>query len=349
MTNAIVCRNVNQALSTVLQLLNAEGIREQSRNGPVIVMPGPLMITYTRPWERVLFSPLRDANPFFHLLGDALWCMAGREDIKWPAQFNKRYADYSDDGIVQPAAYGARWRNYFGWDQLAGIVEELKKDPNSRRAVLGMWDVGKIIQWDGVDRIPRVTKRDSGDPHRIKRGTKDAPCNTHAYFDCRGGKLNMTVCNRSNDVWWGMLGANVVQFSVLQEWMAAAVGVRVGEYRQFANNVHIYPAVVPEGDLLALARDAEDNDHYVTLKPTPPLVQDDANNWLFQAEEFCKLPDTIVAATEPFFSHTVFPMFQTWMWHRDGRHPLRYDWCEKIAAPDWQLAVRGWLDRRTKN
>ena len=59
-------RNVHEALPRALQLLDREGIRRESRNGPVIQGP-PVATVYMHPWERVLFWPERDANPFFHL------------------------------------------------------------------------------------------------------------------------------------------------------------------------------------------------------------------------------------------------------------------------------------------
>jgi len=52
--------------------------------------------------------------------------------------------------------------------------------------------------------------------------------------------LNMTVFNRSNDMVYGALGANVVHFSVLQEYMAACIGVEVGTYYQVSSNMHVY-------------------------------------------------------------------------------------------------------------
>ncbi len=41
--------------------------KDQSRNGPVLVIDEPVIITYEKPQERVLFNKERDANPFFHL------------------------------------------------------------------------------------------------------------------------------------------------------------------------------------------------------------------------------------------------------------------------------------------
>src|SRR6266478_1362063 len=115
--------NVNVALSEGLWWMKSAGVKEDSRNGPVLVSPEPVMTVYTRPTERVLSSPLRDANPFFHLM-EALWMLAGRNDVAWPAQFAKQILQYSDDGVILWGGYGARWRRWFGYDQLTLLIKE---------------------------------------------------------------------------------------------------------------------------------------------------------------------------------------------------------------------------------
>jgi hypothetical protein len=52
--------------------------------------------------------------------------------------------------------------------------------------------------------------------------------------------LDLTVCCRSNDAIWGAHGANAVHFSVLQEYLAARIGVGVGTMYQWSNNYHAY-------------------------------------------------------------------------------------------------------------
>ena len=93
---SIYARNVSEALYLGLQSLKENGIWQESRAGRVIEHPSPVMTTYTQPAERVLFYPARDANPFFHLF-EALWMLAGRNDLFYVAQFNSRMKDFSDD------------------------------------------------------------------------------------------------------------------------------------------------------------------------------------------------------------------------------------------------------------
>lgn len=192
--------------------------REDSRNGPVIVAPGPVVTTHTNPARRVMYNPGRDANPAFHLI-EAMWMLGGGRRAHIPALFNARFKEYAEeDTDVVHGAYGWRWRCHFGYDQIESIITELREKPASRQAVLAMWDPMADM---------RANKR-------------DIPCNTHIYFDLRGGVLNMTVCCRSNDMLWGAFGANLVHMSMLQELIASAVGAPMGVYRQFSNNFHAY-------------------------------------------------------------------------------------------------------------
>lgn len=219
--NTIEVSNVNVAYSELWPKLSVYGIMEKSRAGDVVVFPGPYLTTYYYPRDRVLFDPDRDANPVFHLM-EAIWMLAGRNDVDFLLDYNSRYSDYAEPNGTVWGAYGMRWREAFHHDQIKVLIHVLSKDKNSRQAVLQMWD----------------TDMDLG--NHVK---KDRPCNTHAYFDLRNGVLNMTVCCRSNDMVWGAYGANVVHFSMLQELIAYALGVEMGTYTQMSNNAHVYTNV----------------------------------------------------------------------------------------------------------
>jgi thymidylate synthase len=71
--------------------------------------------------------------------------LAGREDVAPLAYYAKNMLNYSDDGHTLNGAYGYRWRHadtsVEPRDQLEIIVEHLQNKPESRRAVLTMWDV----------------------------------------------------------------------------------------------------------------------------------------------------------------------------------------------------------------
>ncbi len=338
--------NVNHALSDGIEWLLLAGLEEPSRNGPVIVSPEPVMTTYLHPEERVLFSPMRDANPFFHLM-ESLWMLSGSDEIEFPVRFNKNFAQFSDDGETQHGAYGYRWRRHFGYDQLPVIIEELQNNPETRRCVLQMWDAGQwSVEIDGYN--PRLVGYD--DLHyAMTPGTKDAPCNTHIYFDARGGKVNMTVLCRSNDIYWGAYGANAVHFSMLQEYVAAMAGYDVGLYRQFSNNFHVYTELYPNlkgrDALKRLSLEARTQDKYNELDRTLPLISD-PETWDNDLSVFMTDPldENDYLFGNDFFSDTAVPMYRAWHDRKNGFSGIGA--ARNIAAPDWREACVAWITRR---
>jgi hypothetical protein len=212
--------SVDHAIQRMVKELLKSGAHTESRNGPVLTMPGPVVTSWSPDISRVSFCPVRNANPFFHYM-EAMWMLAGRNDIEFVSQYATVMKQFSDDGgLTQPGAYGHRWRAHFGFDQLRRVIKHLQEKPNSRRAVLAMWDANVDVAGMEV--------------------STDVPCNTHIYFSNRGGQLDMTVCCRSNDAIWGAYGSNIVHFSVLHEVVAAATGLRLGCLVQFSNDMHMY-------------------------------------------------------------------------------------------------------------
>lgn len=331
-------RNVNLAAADGLQHLLKDGIEEASRNGSVLVAPAPVVTVYEKPMERVLFSPTRNANPFFHLM-ESLWMLAGRNDIEFPAQFNKRMNEYSDNGTIQWGAYGWRWRDFFGYDQLVVIIGELKKNPNSRRCVLSMWNA-----W--MDMF--CEEYDTSDLFVATKAGKDVPCNTHAYFDVRGGVLNMTVCNRSNDAIWGAYGANAVHFSFLLEYIAEQIGVPMGVYRQMSNNFHAYLDIYDREKLEAISLDASRTDLY-HVYPDMRMVPlgSDAHDWSDKLGAF--LDCGLSSSTEvDFFTTVAEPMYWAWKSYKNGEPEVALNYINTMPYCDWQVACLDWLTRHKK-
>lgn len=339
----INARNVSDALSQGIDYLLHHGIRENSRNGMVIAAPGPVMTIYARPWERVLFSPTRDANPFFHLM-ESLWMLAGRHDLDFLTYFVKSFADFSDDGENVWGAYGWRWREFFGFDQLKVLIRHLQDEPNSRRAVLTMWaPIGDLISPEGGGMGGLCSK--------------DVPCNTHVYFDRRGGVLNMTVCNRSNDIIWGAYGANAVHMSFLQEYVAAALGCAMGEYRQFSNNYHVYTDKFDIETLQKIADEAADEaadayigyDDLVCTLAYAPIVTGGESIMEFDADLVTFFDETTDAPRDYFktyfFRNVVVPMRDAYR-ERKSKISDGLSKTKLIDADDWKLACTEWIERR---
>lgn len=394
----LTTRNVNTAFNRLVEhfQLGSNIRRSPSRNGNVMVIEEPVVVTYTHPRERVLFNPARDANPFFHLF-EALWMLCGRNDVEPVAYYASNMRNYSDDGKTFNGAYGERWRKWpLGergtYDQLTKIAKHLNFDKHSRRAVLEMWDVERDLakvghvcpMCDGRKTTMRAIVDKEDPPCGIcgatgRLGSKDVCCNLNAMFALRitpehygpmtevipeQRVLDMTVTNRSNDMIWGLLGANYVHFSFLQEYMAARVGAEVGTFHVVTNNLHAYdepdnPKVAkwePEKWLGASVQKQQPG-HYGNGTPMPPFVKDPAT---FDKEVQVLVanaygdPDRILMnlsampMEEPFLDDVARPAFQAFACHKLG-HPIEaLGFTDRIEAHDWRLACRAWLERRIK-
>jgi hypothetical protein len=376
-------RNVNDAFSSMVGMIHNDDYHlceEDSRNGPVMSFEDPVTITYNQPLERVLFNPGRDCNPFFHLV-EALWMLAGRNDIAIPAYFNSQMLAYSDDGKTQHAAYGHRWRHHFklppdeqlqklqtnytgydhynSFDQLDSIILQLRKDPTTRRLCLAMWDP-------------------ASDLFRLQTGEscKDLPCNTHCYFRVSEGKyLNLTVCNRSNDMIWGTFGANLVHMSFLLEYIALSAGLQVGVYHQITNNLHTYKDKWKPKFWLRNCVDAYQHEE-VTCDDVPLLCPQDGGSLhmdhageikaVFDAEviELMELLHAVATNTpteafsgvirSPFLQYVAWPMTQAFIAHKRSRnYSAAQLHMAQVKSSDWRKAGREWLLKRealwTKN
>lgn len=349
----IYARNVNDALVAAISYIEAQqsGNTYRKTVSPRGVATWeaeqPVATNYSRPRERVLLLPERDVNPFFHLM-ESLWMLAGREDAAFPTHFNKRMKDYSDDGgQVLQDAYGHRWRHFFGFDQLKTIIAHLREDPDSRRAVLAVWS-------PAGDLIPRSIEVTGGDALVGGLKSKDIPCNTTVYFKVRRGALNMTVCCRSNDIIWGAYGANAVQFSMLQEYVANKLGVEVGWYTQFSDSWHAYlegpgAEVYQRTARAVIDRPGEPNPYNLSSpKPVWPFnLGAGTDDWdadmvdFFEAWDrwrYLELEESSMRT--PFWRYVVLPMLFAW----EERDPSILDACE---ATDWKRAGVEWLNRRT--
>lgn len=326
-------RNVQHAYRTGLHYLRKHGAMEDSRNGPVIVAPGPVMTEYARPLERVILDARRDANPFFHLM-EAIWMLAGRDDVASLEKYNGRMSSYSDDGVRFNSAYGHRWRHHFARDQIADAIRTLQTDPDTRRCVIQMWDGFR----DGVGQ------------------SKDFPCNTAVFFRSRrvgSGRreLDMTITNRSNDIIWGAYGANAVHMSVLLEFVAACCGMDVGRMYQLSNNFHAYVDVM---DKVGNPSVSESN-AYKHMRPTPlfrswpnvstnPLQPIEA--WWRGDDDDGHWRDRLKQMLTPEGASTLDLVRASWGSWKNKDRDAAMGLARKIPGEDWRRACTEWLQRR---
>lgn len=349
-------RNVNEALPEMLQHLEEKGERNSSRAGEVIVAPTPVTTIYRMPMERVLFSPIRDANPFFHLI-EALWMLAGRSDVATLAHYVRRMSNFSDNGKTFHGAYGDRWLNrpHPPFNQLSIVIELLKEQPQSRRAVIQIWDYQSDLYTNEL--------------------IKDIPCNLIVTPWVHNQLLDMTVFCRSNDAIWGAAGTNVVQFSILQEYLASKLGIGVGLLYQISNNFHAYSEIFEELKTLRPPHDNRHYDEYTDKRVIPTKLIDDPIRFDQELQHFFQWHDARLGATKEdeqkidmqyvhswrnsIFSRVAIPMVKAYMiFRRCKDDPNKFEYIERLLDNpynpsstsqhiDWLYAARHWMKRRS--
>lgn len=159
--------------------------------------------------DNVIQIPERKLNYHF-MVAEALWVLMGRDDVAMLAHYNNNIAQFSDDGKTFAGAYGPRIKY-----QLPRIIEALTKQPDTRQAVISIWD-----------RMPAP-------------GTKDVPCTVSMQFLVRDQALSLIVYMRSSDAWWG-LPYDIFTFTSIQSALAYELKVKPGRFLLWLASSHIY-------------------------------------------------------------------------------------------------------------
>ena len=142
------------------------------------------------------------------------WYKSGNRDASEISEKAKIWKNMMIPGTTDVVSnYGFFW-NYN--NQLDRAIEELKNNPQSRRAMVVHYHLDEL------------------DNHQY-----DTPCNLVLHFNLRKGKLDMTVLGRSLDWWYGF-GNDQYCFSKLMEEVAGRLEVEVGAMHWHVINVHLY-------------------------------------------------------------------------------------------------------------
>lgn len=299
-------RTVSEALPRILKDLSELADEVGSRNGRVKEFLNQ-QIVITDPVQREVLSLNRKANVFAQI-AETCWVLSGRNDVEWLSAYLPRAFDYADDGAHWRAGYGPRIRNFGGVDQLARVVDALKKDPLTRQAVVQIWDVS-----DGDTELALM----------------DRACNTQLQFQSRLGQLHLTVTVRSNDVMWGWSGINAFEWSTLQEIVASLLGIGVGPLTFNIGSLHLYEphwekASRIEFERIDLPIIRFNPDHLVTSLSEVDLLLE---RW-FVWEGMCRTGE----ATLELLSDWEEPLFKAWA------AAIAYYW---MRDEEWLADLRG--------
>jgi thymidylate synthase len=204
----MVFKNAQEAFEHFYFFINKEGKNRSETKylrNVSFVIENPLDNEIKTPWRKWSLKYARIEWDWY------LKATRSVEDIKDHAKIWSMIQD--ENGEVN-SNYGWQWNRS---NQLDYVINELKRDINTRRAVITLYD--------------------AKENHIFKN---DTPCTLSIHFDIEQGVfLNMNVNMRSNDLVFGFCNDQYC-FSKLQELIASKVGCKVGQYHHFCHNLHIY-------------------------------------------------------------------------------------------------------------
>ena len=131
--------------------------------------------------------------------------------VKEDAGFAKQW------GELGPV-YGKQWRDFNGFDQLKWVIDEIKRNPQSRRLIISAWNASQIEEM-------------------AKAGLP--PCHTMYQFYVSDNKLSCQLYQRSADTFLGV-PFNIASYALLTMMMAKVTGLELGEFVHTFGDVHIY-------------------------------------------------------------------------------------------------------------
>jgi thymidylate synthase len=163
------------------------------------------------------------------IVHELLWFLQGSTNVRYLNEHGVTIWDeWADaEGELGPV-YGRQWR---AWptasgetiDQIAAVVEAIKRDPDSRRLIVSAWNVGEIPSMA----LP--------------------PCHCLFQFYVGEGRLSCQLYQRSADIFLGV-PFNIASYALLTEMMAQVTGLEPGDFVHTFGDVHLYLNHVEQAD-----------------------------------------------------------------------------------------------------
>jgi len=220
-TNEIVCTtSLDDAFIAWYDMLSKMGLSDSSRDGDVVGECINATTVILNPTKNVMRNTVRNL-PLRYAIGEWLWYLSGNNELKEIQKYSNGWDRMSDDGVHVNSNYGYCIKYKYGFNQWEFVKQELKNNPNSRRAVI---------------HIKEASNQDS----------KDINCTVCLQFFIRENKLYMTTYMRSNDLWMGF-PYDVFQFTNMQILMSMELGIPLGHYTHISGSLHLYERNVVKG------------------------------------------------------------------------------------------------------
>jgi len=155
------------------------------------------------------------------ILHELLWFLKGETNIAYLKENGVSIWDeWADsEGELGPV-YGKQWRHWEGKngqvvDQITSLVQEIKKNPDSRRLIVSAWNVAELPQMALM------------------------PCHSLFQFYVADGRLSCQLYQRSADVFLGV-PFNIASYALLTHMIAQVCQLELGDFVHTFGDVHIY-------------------------------------------------------------------------------------------------------------
>ena len=158
---------------------------------------------------------------FKSVVYELLWFLQGNTNTHYLTENGVRiWNEWADDKGELGPVYGKQWRSWQApngeiIDQIALLIEGLKKDPGSRRHIVSAWNVGELDQMA----LP--------------------PCHAFFQFYVAEGRLSCKLTQRSADAFLGV-PFNIASYSLLTHMVAQQCDLDVGEFIWSGGDCHLY-------------------------------------------------------------------------------------------------------------
>jgi len=212
-------------VAAAAELLDVGRTTQPSRAGHTVELLHTAIVI-SDPRERWVRSRQPPINPAFGIV-EAIWVLTGRNDSKLVNHWNPQLPKFAGTGQEYNGAYGRRLRSSFGLDQIQRAIDSLEHNPITRQVVLQIWSSELDAPYKSG--LPR---------------SDDVPCNVSSLLKVRDNQLYWMQLLRSNDLLRGT-PYNIIQFTVLQEFIAGCLGLDLGQYTQVSDSLHVYVSDLP--------------------------------------------------------------------------------------------------------
>ena len=155
------------------------------------------------------------------IIYELLWFLKGDTNVKYLQDNGVRiWNEWADENGELGPVYGHQWRSWPDYqgghiDQIAQLVEQIKKNPDSRRHIVSAWNVAEVNNMA----LP--------------------PCHTLFQFYVADGKLSCMLYQRSADTFLGV-PFNIASYALLTMMMAQVCGLEPGEFVHTTGDTHLY-------------------------------------------------------------------------------------------------------------